>query len=122
MVIGHTHGERILFEPFDLEVLGQPHRSYGDMPPLPANTTRETRWRVVVAHGHYVPAHEWQDQAHRSWKFGDDDLDALNADYIALGHWDRNEAVGAEHAGLIIPGRPISLKLSTSFGYAQSPA
>jgi DNA repair exonuclease SbcCD nuclease subunit len=94
MVMGHTHPESIVFADLDLEIIGRPHRSYGDMPPLPEVPTRQTRWQVVVAHGHYVPAEDWVDQAHRSWRMSDDDIAAVTADYIALGHWDRNEAVG----------------------------
>lgn len=95
LVIGHTHPESIVLAHLDLEILGRPHRSYETMPPLPAVAPRRTRWQVVVAHGHYVPAEEWEEQSHRSWRFGDEDLDAIDVDYIALGHWDRNEAVGS---------------------------
>ncbi len=94
MVIGHTHPESILLETLDLEILGRPHRSYNDMPPLPPVPPRRTRWQVVIAHGHYVPADEWIEQSHRSWRISDDDLSATPVDYIAMGHWDRNEAVG----------------------------
>jgi hypothetical protein len=94
MVIGHTHPESILFEQLDLEILGRPHRSYGDMPPLPAVPPRRSRWQVVIAHGHYVPADDWAEQSHRSWRISDADLSATPVDYIALGHWDRPTAVG----------------------------
>ena len=95
MVIGHTHSESILFEHLGLEILGRPHRSYGDMRPLPTVTPRRARWQVVIGHGHYVPGDEWAEHQHRSWLISDADLDATPVDYIALGHWDRNEAVGA---------------------------
>lgn len=94
MVIGHTHPEAVLFESLDLEILGRPHVSYGDMPPLPSVPPRRTRWQVVIAHGHYVPAEDWAENAHRSWRISDADLAATPVDYIAMGHWDRNEAVG----------------------------
>lgn len=95
MVIGHTHPEHLHFDGLDLEILGRPHTSYGDMRPLPAVPPRRARWQVVIGHGHYVPADEWAEHKHRSWLISDADLDATSVDYIALGHWDRNEAVGA---------------------------
>jgi DNA repair exonuclease SbcCD nuclease subunit len=94
LVIGHSHPEHLHFEALGLEILGKPHRSYNDMPPLPPSIPRRLRWQVIMAHGHYVPAAEWAEQAHRSWRMGDKDLDEVTADYIALGHWDRNVAVG----------------------------
>jgi hypothetical protein len=94
MVIGHTHSESILFEHLDLEILGRPHVSYGDMPPLPAVTPRRSHWQVIIAHGHYVAAEDWKEQAHRSWRISDADLAGVAVDYIALGHWDRPTAVG----------------------------
>ena len=95
MVIGHSHPEHLFFEDLGLEILGRPHTSYGDMRPLPPIPARRGRWQVVIGHGHYVPADEWHEHKHRSWLISDADLDATPVDYIALGHWDRNEAVGA---------------------------
>ena len=106
MVIGHTHPESIVFADLDLEIIGKPHRSYGDMRPLPEVAARQTRWQVVVAHGHYVSAEEWAEQAHRSWRMSDDDIAAVTADYIALGHWDRNEAVGTGRMQAHYSGAP----------------
>ena len=106
MVIGHTHPESIVFEPLDLEILGRPHVSYGDMRPLPAVTPRRARWQVVIAHGHYVPPAELAEHAHRSWVMSDTDLDQTEVDYIALGHWDRNEAVGGGRMQAHYSGAP----------------
>lgn len=94
MVIGHTHPDSILLERLDLEILGRPHRSYNDMWPLPDVTPRRARWQVIIAHGHYVPPAEWANEAHRSWRFSEAELAATGADYVALGHWDRHEAIG----------------------------
>jgi DNA repair exonuclease SbcCD nuclease subunit len=106
MVIGHTHPEQIVLDHLDLEVVGRPHVSFGDMRPLPPVPPRRTRWQVVVAHGHYVPAEDWVEQSHRSWRMSDDDIDAVTADYIALGHWDRNEAVGTGRMRAHYSGAP----------------
>lgn len=93
-VIGHTADERILLPALDLEILGRPHTSYFDMPPLPPPSERQARWQVIIAHGHFVPAQDWASEAHRSWKISEADLGAATADYIALGHWDRPVAIG----------------------------
>jgi DNA repair exonuclease SbcCD nuclease subunit len=47
-----------------------------------------------MAHGHYVPPHEWGAQSHRAWRISDGALAATGADYVALGHWDRATPVG----------------------------
>lgn len=106
MVIGHTHPETIHFDHLDLEIHGRPHRSYGDMRPLPEIGQRQRRWQVVIGHGHYVPAEDWAEHRHRSWLISDADLDATPVDYIALGHWDRNEAVGAGSVRAHYSGAP----------------
>jgi DNA repair exonuclease SbcCD nuclease subunit len=106
LVIGHTHPESILLESLDLEIVGRPHRGYGDMPPLPVISERKARWQVVVAHGHYVPPQDWEDEAHRSWRMSEADLGAIEADYVALGHWDRPVAVGNGRVPAYYSGAP----------------
>lgn len=106
MVIGHTHEERIFLPLLDLEILGRPHTSYFDMPPLPTLTERQARWQVIVAHGHFVPPEDWASEAHRSWKISEADLAAVTADYVALGHWDRPVAVGNDRVRAYYSGSP----------------
>ena len=106
MVIGHTHPESILLETLDLEIRGRPHRSYNDMQPLPDVTPRRARWQVIIAHGHYVPPDDWAGEAHRSWRFSAAELAATGADYVALGHWDRHEAVGDGSVAAYYSGAP----------------
>lgn len=105
-VFGHAPADSVLFEGLDLEVIGRAHMNYNDMPPMPAMRARKTRWQVAMAHGHYVPIEEWDEQAHRSWRYGDADIDGVEADYIALGHWDRNEAVGVGRRRAHYSGAP----------------
>ena len=93
-VIGITQPEGLVLEALDLEIVGRPHRSYSDMPPLPEISARRTRWLVGIAHGHYVPPADWEDEAHRSWRISDAALAALPVDYLALGHWDRPTPIG----------------------------
>ncbi len=106
MVIGHTHPERLLFEHLDLEILGRPHRSYNNMAPLPIVPERTTRWQVIIAHGHFVPPHEWHEDTHRSWRMSAEDIAQTAVDYIALGHWDRPEAVGDGRVRAYYSGAP----------------
>jgi DNA repair exonuclease SbcCD nuclease subunit len=105
-VLGITHGERVAFAAHDLEICGRAHRDYCDMAPLPAPWARLARWQVVMAHGHYVPPEDWEDQAHRAWKISDADIAASGADYIALGHWDRATPAGAGPVPAFYSGAP----------------
>lgn len=93
-LIGLAATPRVRLAVRDIEIVGRAHTGFADMHPLPPLPPRAARWRVVMAHGHYVPEYELAAQAHRSWKFHDADLDATDADYIALGHWDRAVQVG----------------------------
>jgi DNA repair exonuclease SbcCD nuclease subunit len=105
-VLGVTRDETILFAEHDLEISGRAHRGFSDMAPLYPSTPRSARWRVVIAHGHYVPPEEWAANAHRSWRIGDDNLACVDADYIALGHWDRPTAVGDGSVRAFYSGSP----------------
>lgn len=93
-VLGLTHPETIVFERHELEISGRPHRSWADMAPLPEPSPRTARRRIVMAHGHYVAPQDWASESHRSWLISDALLAAVDADYIALGHWERAAAVG----------------------------
>ncbi len=89
------------FAEFGLTVRGKAHPTYDDMHPLPApngvhaddapGRRRAAQRSIVVAHGHYVSG---PSDLHRAWLIRDDDIAALGADYVALGHWDRRERVG----------------------------
>ncbi|MBI3516882.1 MAG: metallophosphoesterase [Proteobacteria bacterium] len=105
-VLGVTHADSVRFAAHDLEICGLAHRGYDDMPPLHAPPPRTTRWRIVMAHGHYVPAHDWAVEAHRSWLISDDALAATDADYVALGHWDRAVQVGGGSVPAYYSGSP----------------
>ena len=56
---------------------------------------RATRWQVAVAHGHYEPPATRANPLRPSWVFGDEEIAATAADYLALGHWDRPMQVGS---------------------------
>jgi DNA repair exonuclease SbcCD nuclease subunit len=93
-VLGVTHDEAVLFAGYDLEIWGHAHRDYFDMPPLRGPRPRATRWQVAIGHGHYEPPETRANPLRPSWVFGDEEIAATAADYLALGHWDRPMRVG----------------------------
>jgi DNA repair exonuclease SbcCD nuclease subunit len=105
-VLGIAHPDTVLIEDLELEICGIAHRAMNDMPPLGPARSRQARFQVVMAHGHYVPPAEWHEQAHRAWKFSDDAVAESGADYIALGHWDRATPVGDGRVPAYYSGSP----------------
>ena len=64
------------------------------MAPLRGPRPRSTQWQVAMAHGHYEPPETRANPLRPSWIFGDEEIAATGADYLALGHWDRPMRVG----------------------------
>jgi DNA repair exonuclease SbcCD nuclease subunit len=96
-VIGITHEDAIMFLPLSLEVWGRAHRDYNDMIPFEigrAHRPRLTRWQIAMAHGHYEPTPDRSKGPRPSWLIGDAEIAATDADYVALGHWNRAVRVG----------------------------
>jgi DNA repair exonuclease SbcCD nuclease subunit len=93
-ILGVTHDEAVCFPAYDLEIWGHAHRDYFDMAPLRGPRRRSTRWQVAMAHGHYEPPESRANPLRPSWIFGDEEIAATGADYLALGHWDRPMRVG----------------------------
>lgn len=93
-ILGVTEDEAVPFPSFDLEIWGHAHRDYYDMPPLRGPRPRSTRWQIAMAHGHYEPPETRANPLRPSWIFGDEEIAATAADYLALGHWDRPAQVG----------------------------
>jgi DNA repair exonuclease SbcCD nuclease subunit len=93
-VLGVTHEEAVDFPLHDLEIWGHAHRDYENMVPLRGPRVRSTRWQIAMAHGHYEPPETLATPLRPSWLFSDDAIAATEADYLALGHWDRPVRVG----------------------------
>jgi DNA repair exonuclease SbcCD nuclease subunit len=113
-ILGVTHDEAVAFPAFDLEIWGHAHRDYFDMAPLRGPRPRSTHWQVAMAHGHYEPPETRANPLRPSWIFGDEEIAATGADYLALGHWDRpmrvgNGAVPAFYSGSPELARTINL-------------
>jgi DNA repair exonuclease SbcCD nuclease subunit len=85
-VIGVTVDEMISFPNLDIGLWGRPHMDHVDMSPLRDAPIRRHAIQVAIAHGHWL---ETENDSHRSWLIRNEEIDAVDADYIALGHWDR---------------------------------
>jgi len=105
-IIGVTAEEAVAFAEFDLEVSGRAHRDYGSMEPLHGPRPRTTRRHVAMGHGHYEPPESRANPLRPSWVFGDEEIAATGADYLALGHWDRAAQVGNGPVPAFYSGSP----------------
>jgi hypothetical protein len=76
------------------------------MSPLAAPPARTARFRIALAHGHYEPDIAALGPIRASWLIGDDDLAAADADYVALGHWNRAVRVGPSSLEAHYSGSP----------------
>jgi DNA repair exonuclease SbcCD nuclease subunit len=89
-------------------VVGRAHVDYGDFPPLhPADEAGpDGSGRVVLAHGHYDLAGDAGARHRPGWLITPEDLDALAAEYVGLGHWDRAYEVRASGPPTYYSGSP----------------
>jgi DNA repair exonuclease SbcCD nuclease subunit len=120
-VLGVTHEDAVDFPDLGLEVWGRAHRDYGDMVPLADVRPRRTRWQIALAHGHYDPAADRSVFPRASWLINDEEIAATQADYVALGHWNRAVKVGNGGVAAYYSGSPeyagtINLVRLTSAG------
>jgi DNA repair exonuclease SbcCD nuclease subunit len=99
-------GPSVIFSDLDLEVWGRAHRDYGDMPPFADPPPHRTGWRIALAHGHFETSVDADSRWLPSWRFRREDLAAAEADYVALGHWNRAVRVGDDQALAYYSGSP----------------
>jgi DNA repair exonuclease SbcCD nuclease subunit len=90
-VLGVSVDGAVFFDDLDLEISGVAHMTYADMPPTDVARRRSRRWHVVVAHAHWVRGPH---DTHRAWLIHDHEIAAMDADYVALGHWDLPQPAG----------------------------
>ena len=91
-VLGITVDETLALPTLDLEIWGRAHPDHVDMAPLRDVPARgPSRYRIAMAHGHWVSGPH---DSHRSWLIHQEELHALEADYLALGHWDVAQPIG----------------------------
>jgi DNA repair exonuclease SbcCD nuclease subunit len=105
-VLGLTVNERVEFPDLGLEIWGRAHADYADMSPLRDPIPRATRWRLAAAHGHYVDEPDQPGRLLGSWLIRRNDLIATDADYVALGHWNRGVRVSDDGVKAYYSGSP----------------
>jgi DNA repair exonuclease SbcCD nuclease subunit len=105
-ILGITNERSIAFLWQDLEIWGNAHRDYHDMAPLRDPPSRRARWHIAVGHGHYEPPETWHNPLRPSWLISDAMIDETQADYVALGHWDRAAQVGSGAVPAYYSGSP----------------
>jgi DNA repair exonuclease SbcCD nuclease subunit len=93
-ILGLNAGQAVLFPELELEIWGHAHFDYTDMSPLANPRPRTTRWQLAAAHGHYVDEARDPNRMIGSWLIHREELLALDADYVALGHWNQSTPVG----------------------------
>ena len=109
-IIGITNQRKVAFPALDLEIWGNAHRDYHDMAPLRDPPPRQARWHIVVGHGRYEPPETWANPLRPSWLISDRMIRETQADYLALGHWDRAAQVGCGAVPAYYSGAPHHAK------------
>lgn len=105
-ILGITNERSVAFPGLDLEIWGNAHRDYMDMVPLRDPPQRVLRWHVAIGHGHYEPPETWHNPLRPSWLINDQMIRDTEADYLALGHWDRAAQVGCGAVPAYYSGSP----------------
>ncbi len=105
-ILGVTHDDTVALDALDVEFWGRAHLDYDDMAPIGVAPPRARRFRVALAHGHYDPAPAAPGRPRPGWLFGDAEIAAAAADYLALGHWNRAVRVGPARAEAHYSGSP----------------
>jgi DNA repair exonuclease SbcCD nuclease subunit len=105
-IIGLNVDETVTFDDLDLGIWGKAHVDYADMSPLASPGARSLRWHIVAAHGHYVDEARDPNRLLGSWLIHREELDATDADYVALGHWNQATRVGDENKHAYYSGSP----------------
>jgi DNA repair exonuclease SbcCD nuclease subunit len=107
-VLAGADGERISFEDLGLQIWGRAHTNFEDVAPvaLPARWIEDggRTWRVALAHGHYV---ESDYESRFSYRIHREELTALDAHYVALGHLEMHARVGGERVNAYYSSAPI---------------
>ncbi len=111
-VIGREEGELIILQEAGLQVWGQAHTDYYDFNPVAMRPQWQSQrqvdgerplWRVALAHGYYVKS---EYETKMSYQIHPDDLEALRAHYVGLGHLELHERVGPDGVLAYYSGAP----------------
>ena len=105
-ILGLNVEQAVLFAEFEMEIWGHAHFDYTDMSPLANPRPRSTRWQLAAAHGHYVDEVRDPNRLIGSWLIHLEELNATQADYVALGHWNQSTRVGDGEVAAYYSGSP----------------
>lgn len=101
-------GETVSLDALGVELWGRGHTEQEpDFSPFADGPPRgEAPWQIAVGHGHYIhPAAALQ----HSFHIREQHLEALDRDYVALGHWERLTRVAAGGGVAAYSGAPAGL-------------
>jgi len=105
----HVLGEQTdiaTFSAFDLEIWGRAHEDYNEINPLEGAPQRSAGRHIVAGHGHFAEERTPEGQPGPGWLFTPEDIEATDADYVALGHWNRKVQVGTGNVPAWYSGSP----------------
>lgn len=105
----HVLGEQTdiaAFSAFDLEIWGRAHKDYNEINPLKGAPRRSAGRHIVAGHGHFAEERTPEGQPGPGWLFTPEDIEATDADYVALGHWNRKVQVGTGNVPAWYSGSP----------------
>jgi len=105
----HVLGEQsdlAAFAEFDLEIWGRAHEDYNEINPLEGAPKRTAHRHIVAGHGHFAEERTPVGKPGPGWLFTPEDIDATEADYVALGHWNRKVQVGSGDVPAWYSGSP----------------
>jgi DNA repair exonuclease SbcCD nuclease subunit len=105
-ILGLNADHAVQFSQLELEIWGRPHYDYSDMAPLADPRPRSTRWQIAAAHGHYVDQARDPNRLIGSWLIHREELEAIEANYVALGHWNQATSVGNGTIAAYYSGSP----------------
>jgi DNA repair exonuclease SbcCD nuclease subunit len=105
-ILGLNVDETVTFSDLELSIWGKAHVDYTDMSPLASPGQRAMRWHIAAAHGHYVDEIRDPNRLIGSWLIHREELDAVDADYVALGHWNQATKVGDDNKHAYYSGSP----------------
>ena len=115
LLMRSPEGETVALEELDVQLWGRAHTEqdprfspFGDAPPR-----GDAAWQIAVGHGHFI--HRRAALQH-SFHILESELEALDRDYVALGHWERLTRVAAGDATAAYSGSPQSLSGGSSVG------
>jgi hypothetical protein len=91
---------------WDLEVWGRAHWSWDNMAPLGVIQPKRARWTLALAHGYYQTPGLTRGPYEPSWLITDEEIEATQADYLALGHINVPQQVGPSAVPTYYSGSP----------------